>query len=165
MKTKRLTRMALLTGIALIIFMVEAQLPTLVPIPGLKLGLANIITLYAMFVMGPADTLLVLLARILLGGMFAGQMMTLLYSFVGGLMCYCSMLLMRKVLTLQQIWVCSVVGAVFHNIGQILVAILVTRTPGIAAYLPALLISGILTGLFTGLCAQYVVGRSKDLNP
>ena len=75
----RITRLALLTAIALTIFMAEAQLPVL-PIPGVKLGLANIVTVYAMFALGPRDALLVLSSRVFLGAVFSGQMMTLFYS-------------------------------------------------------------------------------------
>lgn len=159
MKGKRLTLMALLTAVALIMFTVEAQIPSLVPIPGVKLGLANIITLYAMFQLGPADTLLILVARIFLGSMFAGSMVVLIYSLSGGLLCYLMMFLLRKLLALRQIWVCSVIGAVFHNIGQTLAAIAVYRTIAVAAYFPLLVVSGIITGLFTGLCAQFIVQR------
>lgn len=161
MTTKRLTRMAILTAVALTIFIVELQLPTLTPIPGVKLGLANIITVYAMFTLGGADTLCILLARILLGSLFSGQMMALFYSLAGGLLCYVVMLLLRRLFTPKQIWICSVFGAVAHNIGQITVAILITRTPALICYLPVLMISGIIAGTFTGLCAQFVGHRLR----
>ena len=85
--------MALLTAIALTIFMAEAQIPNPIPIPGAKLGLANIVTVYAMFVLGPRDTLMILLARVFLGSVFSGQMMTFWYSMAGGLACFAVMLL------------------------------------------------------------------------
>jgi heptaprenyl diphosphate synthase len=159
MKTKKLTRMAVLTAVALTIFVIELQLPALAPIPGVKLGLANIITVYAMFALGPGDTLCILLARVFLGSVFSGQMTSLLYSLAGGLLCYLVMLLLRRILTVKQIWVCSVLGAMAHNVGQMAVAVLVTGTPALIYYLPVLMVSGILTGLFTGLCAQFVTGR------
>jgi heptaprenyl diphosphate synthase len=162
MQVKRLTRTAMLTAVALTIFMVELQLPNLTPIPGVKLGLANIITVYAMFVLGPVDTACILLARILLGSMFSGQMMSLFYSLAGGTLCYLVMLVLRKLLTLKQIWVCSVLGAVAHNLGQITVAILIARAPALIYYLPVLMVSGILAGIFTGLCAQFVVNRMPE---
>ena len=162
-KTKRLTRAALLTAIALTIFMVEAQLPALAPVPGLKLGLANIVTVYAMFLLGPADTLAILLCRVFLGSLFAGQLMTLFYSLGGGLACYGVMLVLRKLVTERQIWVCGILGAMAHNIGQICVAIGITRTPGLLYYLPVLMVSGILTGCFTGLCAQFLVCRMERI--
>jgi heptaprenyl diphosphate synthase len=159
MKTKKLTRMAVLTAVALTIFVIELQLPALAPIPGVKLGLANIITVYAMFALGPGDTLCILLARVFLGSVFSGQMTSLLYSLAGGLLCYLVMLLLRRILTVKQIWVCSVLGAMAHNVGQMAVAVLVTGTPALVYYLPVLMVSGILTGVFTGLCAQFVTGR------
>lgn len=158
MTTKRVTRGALLTAIALTIFLVEAQIPPLAPVPGMKPGLANIVTVYAMFALGPTDTLLILLSRVLLGSLFAGGM-TLPYSLAGGLLCYLCMLVLRKLLTERQLWVCGAIGAVFHNLGQMAVAIAVTRTPQLLIYLPVLMLTGIPAGAFTGLAAQLLLGR------
>jgi len=160
---RRITLLALLTAIALTIFMVEAQLPVLVPIQGVKLGLANIITVYAVFVLGPGDALLILISRVFLGAVFSGQMMTLLYSMGGGLLAWLAMTLLRRALTRRQIWLCSPVAAVFHNIGQLLVAAGVMKTWVVMAYLPYLLLSGIVTGLFTGLCAQFLINHLEKL--
>ena len=159
---RQLTYMAVLTAIALTIFIVEAQLPALAPFPGIKLGLANIVTVYAIFALGPGPAAMILLARILLGSLFAGGL-TILYSLAGGLCCYLVMLVMHKLVSARQMWVCSILGAMAHNAGQIAAAIAITRTPGVAAYLPILLVSGILTGLFTGLCAQFLFGRLSKL--
>ena len=159
---KRLTRMALLAALALIIFVLEAQLPPPVPIPGVKLGLANIITVYAMFRLGPRDSLLILLTRILLGNLFAGSVMALLFSLGGGLLCWLAMLLLRPLLSQKQIWVASVLGAMAHNLGQMAVTVAVYRTAQLFVYLPVLLLSGLLTGLFTGLSAQFLLGRLKN---
>lgn len=163
MNTKRLTTMSLLTSMALIIFIIEATLPSLTPVPGIKLGLANIITVYAMFILEPLDTLLILLSRIILGSIFSGNMSVLLYSLAGGILCYLSMLIMRKFLTLKQIWICSVIGAISHNIGQITVAIFITHTTALIYYLPILMVSAIVSGTFTGLCAQYLINRLNVL--
>lgn len=161
---KKMTYIAMLTTIALIIFIIELQIPPLVPaIPGIKMGLANIITVYAMFTLGPVATLEILFMRIILGSMFAGQVMSLLYSLSGGLLCYLIMLVMRKVVTVNQIWICSIMGAIFHNIGQILIAMFMTGLVQVAYYLPVLLISAIVSGTFTGLCAQEVVKRMKKI--
>ena len=156
--TKKLVFMALLTAIALTIFVLEAQIPPLTPIPGIKLGLANIVTIYAVFTLGPSPAAMILLSRIILGSLFSGGM-TIFYSIAGGLCCYLVMLVMRKLVTEKQIWVCSVLGAAAHNLGQITVAVFITQTPSVVAYLPILLVSGILTGLFTGLCAQFLLQR------
>jgi len=156
---KKLTVLALLTAVALTIFLAEAQLPPLVPVPGVKLGLANIVTVYAVFALGPGDALLLLCARVFLGAVFSGQMMTLLYSAAGGLLAWASMALLSRLLTRRQLWLCSPVAAVFHNLGQLLAAAAVMRTWAVLAYLPYLLLSGIITGIFTGLCAQLLLAR------
>ena len=160
---KRLTRLALLTAIALTIFMAEAQLPPLVPIQGVKLGLANIVTVYAVFALGAGDALLILAGRVFLGAVFSGQMMTLLYSAGGGVLAWLVMVLLSRLLTQRQRWLCSPGAAVFHNLGQLLVAAGVMKTWVVMAYLPYLVLSGILTGLFTGLCAQFLLNRLKAL--
>lgn len=155
--------MALLTAIALTIFLVEAQLPALAPIPGMKLGLANIVTVYAMWALGPGDTLIILLCRVFLGSVFSGQMMTLIYSLSGGLLCYLSMLALRPVLGPRSLWLSSVVGAMCHNIGQLAAAMAVMKTAVVWAYLPALLASGVVTGAFTGLAAQAALHRLSPI--
>lgn len=161
---KRITLLALLTAIALTIFMIEAQLPALAPIPGIKLGLANIVTLYAVFTLGPGDALFILAARVFLGAVFAGQMMTLLYSGGGGLLAWVVMVLLSKLVTKKYLWLCSPIAAIFHNLGQLLVAAAVMRTWVVMAYFPYLLISGVITGLFTGLCAQFLIKRLEQIH-
>ena len=155
MKLKKITTLALFTTLALIIFTIENAIPTLVPIPGIKLGLANIITLVVLHNYSPKDTLLVLLMRILLASFFIGQAISLLYSLAGGLLCFAAMLLIHQLLQGHYLFLISIVGAIFHNLGQLAVAYLITEVPGVLVYLPFLLLSAILTGLFTGLCAQF----------
>lgn len=161
---KKITLMSLLTALALIIFVVELQIPTFIPIPGVKLGLANIITVYAMFTLNPFETAMILLCRIVLGAIFSASGSTILFSLVGGIFCYLLMLVARKILTKKLIWVCSIFGAIAHNIGQILVAALIMQTTTVFFYLPFLLISGIITGIFTGLCAQSLINRLSNRN-
>lgn len=161
--SRRVTLLALLTAIALTIFMVEAQIPVPLPIPGVKLGLSNIVTVYAVFALGPADALLVLVCRVFLGAVFSGQMMTLMYSLGGGLLAWLVMTALRRLLTQKQIWLCSPVAAVFHNLGQLLVAAAVMKTWAVMAYLPYLLLSGVATGLFTGAAAQALLNQLDRL--
>ena len=163
MKTRKLTQMALLTAIALTIFMIEAQIPALVPIPGIKLGLSNIITVFAVFAMGPKEAAGILFSRIFLGAVFAGNFSSILYSGAGGLFAIGMTILLSKVLTKRQLWAAGSLGAVAHSLGQVCMAVLVTATPSIAIYFPALAAISIVTGLFTGLCAQFLVNRGKDL--
>lgn len=162
-KTKKLVLLALLDAIALTIFMVEAQIPALVPIPGIKLGLSNIITVFAVFAIGPLEGAAVLFVRIFLGAVFAGNFSSILYSGAGGLCAILVTMLLCKILTNKQLWVAGCLGAVAHSIGQMVMAIFVTGTPGIAIYLPVMIACSILTGLFTGLCAQILVNRGGNL--
>lgn len=161
MKTGKLTRLALLTTVALIIFVVELQIPNPFPIPGVKLGLANVVTVYAVYHYRAREVFLVVLARILLGSFFGGNMLALLYSLAGGMLCLAGMLLLRRVLSEKYIWICSVLGAVFHNLGQTIVACLIAGW-GMLLYFPFLLVSGCLAGAFTGGCAQLVTKRMKN---
>ena len=161
MKTRKITLLALLTAIALTIFMVEAQIPALVPIPGIKLGLANIVTVFAVFALGPRDAALVLAARIFLGAVFAGNFSTIFYSAAGGTLAIAVTIGLRKILTKKQLWVAGALGAVAHSIGQMTMAVLLTGTPGLIAYLPVMIAVSIVTGTFTGLCAQFLVNRGN----
>ena len=163
MKTRKLTLMALLTAIALTIFMVEAQLPALVPIPGIKLGLSNIVTVFAVFVLGGREAAAILFVRVFLGAVFSGQFSTIFYSAAGGLLALFTAVGLRRVLTPKQIWVAGCLGAIAHSVGQMVVAVLLTATPGLVIYLPVMLLCSIVTGLFTGLCAQLLVNRGNDL--
>ena len=147
-----------MTAIALIIFVVEAQLPPLAPVPGIKMGLANIVTLVTLVWYGRREAFLVLVLRIVMGSIFAGQIMSLLYSLAGGIMCFAVMSLAIRPLK-NRLWIVSVLGAIAHNFGQIIVAVLVTSTWQIVMYLPILIFSAVLTGTFTGLVAGFIVKR------
>ena len=163
MKTRKITLMALLTAIALTIFMIEAQIPALVPIPGIKLGLANIVTVFAVFALGSKEAAMILFARIFLGAVFAGNFSTILYSGAGGLLAILTAIGLRRVLTLKQLWVAGALSAIAHSIGQMAMAVAVTATPGLLAYLPVMIICSIVTGVFTGLCAQLLLNRGNHL--
>ena len=160
MDIRKLARFALLTAVALIIFVIELQIPNPFPIPGVKLGLANIITVYAVYRYRPGEAAMVLASRILLGSFFSGRAIALLYSAAGGTACLLGMLLLKRVIPPRWLWISSVLGAVFHNIGQIAVAVAVIGISALA-YLPFLLVSGCLAGAFTGLCAQLVMQKGR----
>ena len=160
-KSKRIALDGILTAVALVIFAVEQLIPLPFPVPGVKLGLSNIVTLFAVFAIGPIDGGIILLVRIALGSIFGGQLTSFLYSLAGGTLCYGVTLLLRLVINEKQIFVCGVFGAIAHNVGQILVAVLLTGTPSVLSYLPVLVAFGIGTGLITGLVAQTLVLRLK----
>ena len=156
---KHLTK-RFMTGIALIIFVIELQIPNPFPIPGIKLGLANIITVYAIYRYRPSEVMMIVFCRIFLAAVFSGNMMALAYSFAGSVLCLTGMLPLRKLIDKNHIWIASVLGAVLHNIGQITVAVFIMGM-GVLTYLPFLLVSGCLAGAFTGGCAQMVIKRMK----
>lgn len=158
-KIGRLTELSLLTAIALIIFVVELQIPNISPIAGVKLGLANIITVYGVYRYKAGEIGLVLLARILLGSIFSSNPSAILYSLAGGLFCLLGMLLLKRIIPENHLWICSVLGAVLHNVGQILAAFLIMGMTSVFMYLPFLLVSGCIAGAMTGLCAQFLIKR------
>lgn len=162
-KTKKLALMAVLTAIALTIFMIEAQLPAPVPIPGVKLGLANIITLTTMLILGRKEAGAVLCARVILGAVFSGSPSAMLYSAAGGILAYLVMCIMALRVPESRLWAVSAVSAVAHNLGQLAVCAAVVKTPGIFVYAPALIASGIITGVFTGFGAMYLVRAVRKL--
>ena len=161
MKTRKLALLGLLTAIALTIFMIESQIPSMVPLPGVKLGLANIVTVFAVFALSPKDAALVLSARIFLGAVFSGNFSTIFYSAAGGLCAILVTIGLRKILKQNQLWVAGCLGAVAHSIGQMAMAMALLGTPSLAVYLPVMIAISIITGLFTGLCAQFLVNRGN----
>ena len=161
MRIRRLTELALLTAAALIIFIVELQIPNPFPIPGIKLGLANIITVYAVYHYRAYEVAMIVAVRLVLGAVFSGNFYALIYSAAGAVLCLLGMLLLKRIVDERHIWMASVLGAVLHNTGQMAAALIIMRTPQLIAYYPFLLVSGCLAGAFTGLCAQLVTSRLK----
>lgn len=163
MKGKKLALMGLLCAIALTIFIVEAQIPALVPIPGIKLGLSNIVTVFAVFMLGSWEGALILSGRIFLGAVFAGNFSTIAYSAAGGSLAILTTILLKKILKKNQLWVAGCIGAVAHSVGQMAMAVLISGTPALLIYLPVMVACSIVTGLFTGLCAQILLNRGNQL--
>ena len=156
---KRITRLGLFTTIALAIYYAESLLPPLVPIPGIKLGLANIITLFLIKNASLKDAFLVLLVRILIATFLFGQAMSLLYSLAGGICSLLAMFLVHKFLQGHFTILTGIFGALFHNLGQLLVAMLLVSSVAPLAYLPFFVLSSLLTGAFTGLCAHFASAK------
>ncbi len=154
---RRTALLGLFTAVALALYLAESLLPPPLPVAGVRLGLANVVTLILLIYNRPKDALAVLLARILLGSIFAGQMLSFLYSLCGGLVCFFTMAGLFRLLKGHYIPLISIFGALTHNLMQLLVAVCLTAIPGLVAYLPILILSGCITGLFTGLCAMAAV--------
>lgn len=155
MSLRRLTALALCTTLALAIYAVESAVPPLVPIPGIKLGLANIATLILLRRASLKDAALVTTARILISALLFGQLLSLLYSLAGAVFALAAMYLSNRLFKNRYPYLTGALGGLAHNGAQLLTALAVTATPGVLAYLPFLVLSGILTGLFTGLCSFY----------
>ena len=159
--TKKTVLLALFTAIALTIFMVEAQIPALVPIPGVKWGLANIVTVFVVFAIGAKEGAAVLFCRIFLGAVFAGNFSTIFYSAAGGLLSILVTVGLKRILTHKQLWVAGALGAVAHSVGQMAAAIVISGTPGLIVYLPMMAAFSVVTGVSTGLCAQFLLNRGE----
>ena len=160
--TKDITRLSLFIAIDLTIFVLENQIP--IPIAGVKLGLANIVTLYLIHQYSVKEALFVLIVRIFLGSIFAGQMISFAYSLVGGLLSLGVMWLANKLQKGDNIWFTSVLGGIFHNIGQIIVAIILLGSINVIYYLSILGVCGIITGLFNGLIVQIFIKSINNIN-
>ncbi len=157
MNTKTLTRIALFASMALIIHILESYLPPLAPIPGIKIGFANVITLAAIYILGIREAFWILLVRIILGGFFAGQMMSFMYSLAGGMLCYIVTVLLKRFFSKDTMWALGVVGAIFHNLGQIACASFILRSFSVLYYGIVLGAVSCITGTFTGILARYMV--------
>lgn len=155
MSVRKTAVLALFTTLSLAVYAVESAIPPLVPIPGVKLGLANIVSLILLQHFTARDAFLVLISRILLSAFLFGQALSLLYSLAGGLLGLCVMAAVMRILQKKMIFLTGAMGGLAHNLAQLAIAFLVTRTGGVLAYLPFLTLSGILAGLFTGLCAGF----------
>lgn len=142
--------------ISLTIFVIESLMPPVINIPGIKPGFANIVTLFLLVNANKRSAFTVLIVRVILASIFAGQMMSLLYSISGGVLSLVAMSIVLFITRKKAVWFASVIGAIFHNIGQILAAVVVLGSWTVVGYLPVLLISGCVTGLITGLITEFL---------
>ena len=156
MKTKSIARFSLLCTMALVLGYFERFIPVAPGIPGVKLGLANTVLLYAVYLMGAKSAMLLMLAKVVLSGFLFAGLSGMLYSLAGGLLSLCVMLLLNRLKDVGIIGV-SVGGAVSHNIGQIAVACMVVESRAVLGYLPVLMISAVITGTLTGIAAKYAI--------
>ena len=150
MKTKDLTIMAILTALAMVLGWVERMIPLelLIPLPGVKLGLANTVTMFSLYWLNLPATMLILTARCLLGGLFSGNMTALAFSLTGGVISMLAMAAAKRSRHLS-VWGVSVLGAAGHNCGQILIAMILMHSGAVLGYLPYLLLIGTACGCAT----------------
>lgn len=165
MKKNRRTKAAYLgvfTALALIFSYIETLIPFQIGIPGVKLGLANLIIVIALYKMRVRDALALSVVRILLAGFLFANLFSIIYSLAGGILSLAVMAFLKKRGTFSVIGV-SVAGGVFHNIGQLLVAMFVVETFSVAYYVPVLLIAGVITGCLIGIVSNEMLKRLSGL--
>lgn len=159
---KNVAYFGVLIALGFIFSYVEVMIPFHFAIPGVKLGLANLVVIVALYLMDAKSAFVISLLRIVLVGFTFGNMNTLLYSLAGGIFSYVAMACGKKVKGLSVLGV-SVLGGVFHNVGQVLVAIYVVKTVGLIYYIPFLLVFGVLTGVLIGIMAGIIIERLKGI--
>lgn len=160
MKTKKVTVMGLALALAMILSFVESQIPAFVAIPGVKMGLANIAVVFALYKLGWKEATLISLLRVVLVSLLFGNFASLSYSFAGAVLSLAGMIGLKKTGLFSEIAV-SVVGGVLHNVGQIAMACLLLQTDVIRYYLPFLVLSGVLAGVVIGLLAGILAKRIR----
>ena len=165
-KARRIALCGVLTALALALSLAERMIPIqmLIPIPGVKLGLANVVTMFALLFLKPRDAYAILLCRVCLAAIFAGSVTSFLFSLLGGMLALTTtwVLLRWKDRTFTMFGI-SAAAAAMHDIGQIIAAILVMGTTDVLAYLPLLLVSAIPMGLLTGAMIQVLSAHLKAI--
>ncbi|MCL2396437.1 MAG: Gx transporter family protein [Defluviitaleaceae bacterium] len=159
---KKIAYFGILGGLAMVAAYIERLFPMPIPVPGVKLGLANVIVVMALYAMGSKAALGISVLRIVAIGLLFGSPFSVAYSLSGGILSYAAMVLAKRVKIFGVVGV-SVWGGVFHNIGQIVVAALIVQNAGLFYYAPVLIIAGVLTGVLVGLIAGYALKHTKFL--
>ncbi len=157
-KAYKISVCAVLTALAMIFSYVEAILPFNFGIPGVKLGLSNLVVLITLYTIGPSYAFAVNLTRILLSGLLFGGVSAMMYSLAGGMLSFFVMVLLSKTKLFSPVGI-SMAGGVMHNVGQLTVAALIIENAKIYFYLPVLLISGMVTGILLGIGAFLILDR------
>ena len=158
----RLAYFGVFTALALIFSYVESLIPIQLGIPGVKLGLANLIIVIALYKMRLSEVFLLSIVRILLSGFLFGNYFSILYSLAGGLLSLAVMALLKKTGDFSVMGI-SMAGGVSHNVGQLVVAMLVVETFSVGYYLPVLLVAGLVTGFLIGVAAGEMLKRLVNI--
>lgn len=158
MKTKRLTLYALMTALAMVLSYLESLVPLSFAVPGVKMGLPNIVIVFALYKMGFRPACVISLVRVVLVSILFGNVFSMVYSLAGAVLSLGAMWLLKKSGKFSSVGV-SVAGGLAHNVGQIIVAIFVLQTGGLIWYLPALCVSGTIAGICIGIVGGIMVKR------
>ena len=160
MKNKKIAFLGLFVALAFVLSYIEFMLPLNIGIPGAKVGLANLVVMVALYTVGEKEAIALSLIRVVLIGLTFGNLSMMLYSMAGAILSLIVMLLARKTGKFSMVGV-SILGGVFHNVGQIIVAILVLETGSLIYYLPFLIVIGSVTGVLIGIVANLITVRVK----
>lgn len=161
-ETKRFAILSIMIGLSLVLSYVDSLIPIVVTIPGIKLGLANIATIYVLYRLGIKEAIIVSILRVFLSALLFGTVVTLSYSIVGATLSLVIMIVFKQISSLHMITI-SILGAVMHNMGQIAVAMFIMSTKEIIYYLPILVITGVISGIGVGLLAILVLKYTQNI--
>jgi heptaprenyl diphosphate synthase len=162
LKYKKLTFLALSVSLAMILSFVESLIPPLAMVPGVKIGLANIVTVFLLYTLGIRAAGAVSLVRVLLSALLFGNVQSLIFALSGALLSFVVMIVAKHLLPFGTVGV-SVLGAIAHNAGQIIAAVIVMETVGVAYYFIPLVISGTLGGVLVGIVAAVITKRLQKI--
>ncbi|MBR3646480.1 MAG: Gx transporter family protein [Lachnospiraceae bacterium] len=157
-RAKKVAFRAMLVALAMILSYVESQIPTWAMVPGMKLGLTNVVVMVALYRVNEKEAVIINVIRIMLVGFTFGNMFSIVYSLAGGILSGIVMIVLKRTGKVSMTTV-SVAGGVFHNVGQIIVAMILLETKAILYYLMVLWITGIFAGVIIGLLSAEVIKR------
>ncbi|MDE5983793.1 MAG: Gx transporter family protein [Eubacterium sp.] len=160
-KAKKIALFGMMVALAFTFSYLESLIPFDFAIPGVKLGLANLVVVVALYIMNPGEAFTIAVIRIFLAGLTFGNMYSLAYSLCGGILSFVVMWLTKK--TKLSVIGVSMLGGICHNIGQIAVAAVIMETIRIAYYLPVLLVAGLVTGLLLGVVSKLIIDRFEKI--
>lgn len=162
MKTGKVALYGLLVALAFILSYVETLIPVPVPVPGVKIGLANLVVVTALYTMGDKEAFILSVVRIILVAMTFGNLSTMLFSIAGGILSVAAMIIVKRTGVFSLTGV-SLVGGIMHNVGQVLVAMFIVHNVRMIYYLPFLLVSGVVTGALIGILAGLITKQVKAM--
>ena len=162
MKTKKVAMLGLTIALAMIMSYIEALVPLSFAVPGIKMGLANIVIIFVLYKIGTKEAILVSLIRVILVSLLFSNVMAMAYSIAGAVLSLSVMWLLKKTDRFSFVGV-SIAGGIMHNVGQIIMAVILLGTEQIALYLPVLIITGTATGVVIGIVSGLVINRFKNI--
>ena len=163
MKIRQTTILALCASVALLLSYVEFLLPPIfTSVPGIKMGLPNVVIVWALYELGGKQATVISFVRLIITSFLFGNFSTFIYSLAGAILSLIVMLLLKKLNFLSSVGV-SVAGAIMHNLGQIVVAMVLMQTSEIGYYMIVLAITGTISGIFIGLCGSFLVKRFDNI--